>query len=261
MEIAGQGDPRPFEAWPSEEVGCLLLHGFPGSPAEMRELGTYLGERGISVLAPLLPGHGREPQALRGVGRKDWIRAAGAGLRQLHERCRWVFAAGLSMGAALALYLAAEVPLTGVAAISPAVQLRDPLAPLIPIAAFFLQWVEIGEDEDLADPTAVERQWYYTRAPAKTVAEMYRLIRSAWRLAPYVDQPVLIVQSRHDAVLRPEGAQALLERLPGEANRLLWLERSGHNALVDVERDTIFEQVHAFIQEQSAMLDQQPAES
>ena len=247
MHIAGQGDPAPFEEW-GGQIGCLLLHGFPGSPAEVRELGSYLCERGVSVLAPLLPGHGQQPEALRGVRWQDWLRAAAAGLRRLQERCRWVFVSGLSMGAALALYLAAELPVAGIAAVSPAISLRNPLARFLPVASHLLQWVDIGEDEDLTDPTAAQRQYYYTRVPAKAAAEMYRLLRAAYKVAPLIDVPVLILQSPHDAVLHPEGAEALLQQLGSEDKRLLWLDRSGHNALVDTERGTVFYEIHRFIE-------------
>ena len=163
MFFAGQGDPAPFEEWRGGNVGCLLLHGFPGSPAEVRELGVYLARQGVSVVAPCLPGFGQRPEALEGVQWEDWLRAAAADLRRLQERCSWVFAAGLSMGSALSLYLAAQVPLAGVAAVSPPVKLRNPLAPLIPLARYVLRWHELGTDQDLVDPTAAERHWYYTR--------------------------------------------------------------------------------------------------
>jgi esterase/lipase len=73
MCIAGQGDPTPFEEWHGE-AGCLLLHSFPGSPAELREVGAYLGQRGISVVVPALPGGAPGGLAARGV-------------RRLQERC------------------------------------------------------------------------------------------------------------------------------------------------------------------------------
>jgi carboxylesterase len=247
VSVAGQGDPTPFEEW-NGQVGCLLLHGFPGSPGELRGLGAYLSERGVSVRAPLLRGHGRQPEALRGVRWLDWVRDAAAGLRRLQARHDHVFVAGLSMGGALALYLAAELPLSGIALLSPAVRLRNRMARFLPLAAFFVQWVELGEDADLIDPTASQRHWYYTRAPAAAVAEMYLLIRAAWRAAPGVDAPALIVQSPRDAVLNPEGAEALLGRLGSSDKRLVWVERSGHNLLVDVERERVFAEVHALIE-------------
>jgi len=213
----------------------------------MRELGSYLGQRGVSVIAPRLPGLGERPEALLGVRWQGWLRAAASDLRRLQERCGWVFAAGLSMGSMLALYLAAEVPLAGVVAVSPAVSLRNPLSHLIPVARHLVRWYEMGPDADLVDPTGPQRQWYYTRVPGPAVGEMYSLIRRAWRLAARVDVPVLLVQSRSDGTLRPSGAAALLRRLGTEDKRLVWLERSGHNALVDAEREQVFSETVRFI--------------
>jgi carboxylesterase len=218
----------------------------------LRELGAYLGRQGVSVVAPCLPGFGQRPEALRGIRWEDWLRAAAADLRRLQERCSWVFAAGLSMGAVLALYLAAHVPLAGVAAVSPAVKLRNPLAPLIPIARYLVRWQDLGTDQDLADPAAVLRHWYYTRVPGSAVGEMYELLRASWRAAPYVRVPVLLVQSRQDGTLRPEGALALLNRLGTTEKRLFWLERSGHNALVDEERERVFEEAYRFMEKHVA---------
>lgn len=246
MSFAGQGNPAPFAEWRGE-VGCLLLHGFPGSPAEVRELGTYLAQQGVSVLAPCLPGFGERPEALQGVRWGDWLRAAAQGLRQLRERCPWVYAAGLSMGSMLSLYLAAEVPLQGVALLSPAVALRNPLSRLIPLARYLVRWYDLGADSDLVDPAAPQRQWYYTRVPGAAVGEMYRLLRRAWRVAPHVRAPALLIQSRGDAVLRPEGAVALLRRIGASDKRLVWLERSGHNMLVDAERERVFAEVYRFL--------------
>ncbi|MBN1483598.1 MAG: alpha/beta hydrolase, partial [Chloroflexia bacterium] len=137
----------------------------------------------------------------------------------------------------------------GVAAVNPGVRLRNRLAPLLPLLSHLRQWVEVGEDEDLHDPGAHQRMYYYTRVPAMSAAEMYRLLRAAWKLAPHVDAPVLLLQSRQDGLLDPEGAEALLQRLRSEHKRLRWLETSGHNALVDVERSLVFDQVHDFIRQ------------
>jgi len=44
--------------------GCLLLHGFAGTPPEVRGLGEHLAANGFDVLAPLLAGHGLTPEAM-----------------------------------------------------------------------------------------------------------------------------------------------------------------------------------------------------
>lgn len=52
---------RPFTL--GEGAGAaLLIHGFPGTPAEVRPLAQALSERGWKVRAPLLPGFGTESQ-------------------------------------------------------------------------------------------------------------------------------------------------------------------------------------------------------
>jgi carboxylesterase len=214
----------------------------------MRELGAYLGQQGVSVVAPCLPGFGQHPEALQGLRWEDWLRTAAADLRRLQERCAWVFAAGLSMGAALALYLAVQVPIAGVAAIAPPTRLRNPLAPLIPLARYLFRWHELGTDQDLVDPTAHQRHWYYTRVPTAAIGEMYKLLQVSRRAVPYVRVPVLLIQSRQDGSLRPEGALALLNQLGTADKRLLWLERSGHNVLVDAERERVFAEVYEFIE-------------
>lgn len=58
-----QLDPEKVAAFRYDKgsVGCLLTHGFSGSPFEMRELGEYLAEKGVSVLCKPLPGHGTTP--------------------------------------------------------------------------------------------------------------------------------------------------------------------------------------------------------
>lgn len=53
-------------------TGVLLLHGYTGSPPEMRQIGDDLHARGCTVSAPLLPGHGATPEALNRWRWTDW---------------------------------------------------------------------------------------------------------------------------------------------------------------------------------------------
>jgi carboxylesterase len=50
-------DPSAFSL-PGDDTGILLIYGFTGSPAEMRLLSRALHNRGWTVHAPLLSGHG-----------------------------------------------------------------------------------------------------------------------------------------------------------------------------------------------------------
>ena len=91
-------------------TGVLLIHGYTGSPTEMRWIGDYLHARGLTVSGPLLPGHGTTPEAMNRCRWTDWTGHVEAALADLRTRCARVFVGGLSMGSLLTLYLAAHHP-------------------------------------------------------------------------------------------------------------------------------------------------------
>ena len=61
---------------------ALLLHGFPGTPAEMRPLGTVLRDAGWTVHGLMLPGLGADIASLEERNFQDWSDAA----RERHGR-------------------------------------------------------------------------------------------------------------------------------------------------------------------------------
>src|SRR5262249_50914792 len=53
-------------------LGCLLVHGFTATPAEMRPLGEALAARGFPVRGVRLAGHGTSVEDLARTGWRDW---------------------------------------------------------------------------------------------------------------------------------------------------------------------------------------------
>src|SRR5215210_2508873 len=88
--------------------GVLLLHGFGDTPQTLGMLARRLRKSGYSVLAPLLPGHGRNMSSFRRSRAGDWIAAATAAYTKMCARHDSVSVVGLSMGGALGALLAAE---------------------------------------------------------------------------------------------------------------------------------------------------------
>jgi len=87
-----------------------LLHGFTGTPYELRHLGLCLNKAGYTVSAPVLPGHNSSPEALQTTNPDEWISAAARALDELRQGCDRVVVGGLSLGALLALQLAMDRP-------------------------------------------------------------------------------------------------------------------------------------------------------
>src|SRR5438128_12657349 len=90
--------------------GCLLIHGFAGTPPEMRGLGEYLAAAGYDVMGPLLAGHGLSPEAMALTRWTDWAASAQLAYETLRQDCAEVFVAGQSLRGTLALHLAATNP-------------------------------------------------------------------------------------------------------------------------------------------------------
>src|SRR3989344_3038238 len=65
-------DNEPFFLEGSNDVGIVLVHGFTASPWEVKDLAEYLNERGITVYAPLLSGHGTVKEHLARTEWQDW---------------------------------------------------------------------------------------------------------------------------------------------------------------------------------------------
>jgi len=83
----------------------LLLHGFSSTPQELKELGKYLANEGITIYAPLLPGHGTKPEDMLTVSWQDWINCAEDGIKKLEENSDEIYVIGSSMGANIAFII------------------------------------------------------------------------------------------------------------------------------------------------------------
>ncbi|HEX2170973.1 MAG TPA: alpha/beta fold hydrolase, partial [Dehalococcoidia bacterium] len=111
-----------------DRFGCLLIHGWAGSPAEMRPIGDYLTEHGIDVLGIRLAGHGTSTWDLNRYDEQDWLDSVEQAIEDyLREKDRIVLC-GFSMGGLLTLRKAAERAddprIAGVVTLSAPIQFR-----------------------------------------------------------------------------------------------------------------------------------------
>jgi carboxylesterase len=239
-------DPSAFhlEGGPN---GALLLHGLPGSPAEMRPLGEYLAEHGFTVTAPLLPGHGTTVQDLARVRWPDWAAAVAEAHGSLASQCQQVFVAGLSLGSLLALNLAAGRPVDGIVLYSPAILISNPLFRLsrlygwIP-AAIPHSWTNTGP----VDPESDRRTWHYERIPLSAIHQVHLLTDHVRQLLPAVTAPALIFMGHRDESIKPESGRVVFDKIGSPDKELITLAESGHNPLIGQERELVYQRTAEF---------------
>jgi carboxylesterase len=253
MDIASDDRTRAF-AFDGGRRGCLLLHGFTGTPAEMRPVGERLAARGYSVRAPLLPGHGARVEDLATTGWRDWFAAAEASWAELGARSDARAVIGLSMGSLLALHLAHERPaeVRAVVALAPAIRLVDQRS--AEVALWVRRLPRLPRRFEIVpkrrtDPALARRTPAYDEIPLRALASMIDLQRRVRSELGEIAAPALVVEDALDTTVAA-GAPAEVEaRLGSRVKRLVRFERSGHIVTEDADAPDVLAAVEAFLAE------------
>ncbi len=233
--------------------GVLLLHGFAGTPPELRLLGERLAEAGFLVHAPRLAGHGTTAAALARTTHRDWIASADAALDELRGRCPSVAVAGQSAGGTLALHLAATRPeIRAVVTQAALLWLGDWRVPLLPVLHHLVRWHVPSEAVDLYEPDAARLLHSYGRRPTVAIGELARLARRVRGELPAVVQPTLVLHGGRDRVVAPANADAIVGGIGSAVRALRRFERSGHGLSVDVDREEVAALACAWLERHTA---------
>lgn len=241
----------PFFWEGRNNVFCLLVHGFTGSPSDMRVLGEYLRDKGFGVSGLLLPGHGTTPEEMEKTSWPDWYRAVEAGYLSLKKDYpeAVVVPIGLSMGGILCLHLASRYKEPAVVSLSAPVFLSDRKAYLAPYLKYFYRFHYKPAAYEHWKKEVEEGQFYYRKTPVKALSSMLELIQTVKGELRNISNPVLIMQSRDDRTVAAKSAAYLYEHLGSTDKRLIWLEKSGHVITLGQEREQVFSAVEDFIRE------------
>lgn len=208
---------------------ALLIHGFPGTPAEMRPLAVALHAQGWTAQALLLPGFGPELERLTEMSHTMWLDAIRSEAQTLRRAGRPFLLIGYSLGGALALAAAADVAPDALILLSPFTGFPGPIWALLPIlrrlGLRFRPFHRLGGDFndpgfrqgmenflpglDLDDP-AVQAGVRDFALPWALLDELRRVGKAAKQTAPRLHIPLLVVQGREDPVVPPARTRKLL---------------------------------------------------
>ena len=198
----------------------LCLHGLGGTGATMWPIVAACIDAGFTTLAPTLPGHGTDPADLVGLAWTDWLDAARAWEADV--------VVGQSMGACLALQLAAEQRCRAAVCINPVAPDPDAIEGLTWRKSRGQLWIDVA-------PSGVE-EIAYERLPIDALIAMADGVATIDLAA--VDRPVLLITSVADDFVDPASSDVIAAGLGGDVRRL-YLRHSGHVATLDKERHLV----------------------
>lgn len=194
------------------DTGVLIMHGFGGTPDNMRCLYDAATGAGASCVMPLLSGHARTLADMDRCDISDWRRDADRAYDELVSMgCRKIFLCGLSMGALLMADLAArrreDERTAGLMLICPPVKMKlylRVLGHISPVVPFILT-------NDTFESKTTE---IYCGTATRKLKDLIRLGRIVRNEAERIPFPTLLVMAGSDDRVDKSGFGVLMKRMP-----------------------------------------------
>ncbi|MDI6812785.1 MAG: alpha/beta fold hydrolase [Desulfitobacteriaceae bacterium] len=233
-------------------TGLLLIHGFTGSPSEVRFLGERLAEQGFTVSGIRLAGHGTTVEELANKRWQDWIEGAENGSAELRRTCTKVVAIGLSMGGLLSLELAARGLVDGAVAMNAPMVLVDWRTRFLGLAKSFVRYVDKSVEHQAAfaaSPEEAMQRFQYTKFPIAALYSLNKAIPRVRKRLGLISCPVLVMQSTKDQTVSPKSARILAEGLSAANPQVVYWGNSGHVLTLGPEREAVALEVTRFVRQ------------
>ena len=221
----------------SNGAAVLLVHGGGDTPQTMRHLAAAFHARGYSVVAPLLPGHGRSLTEFDAHDADAWYAEVRRQFENLERRHRWIGVVGLSMGGALSARLAADTQrVKALVLASPYLsmpRLGDLVARTSPLWGAFVPVIRTSSDLSVLDPEARETSLGYGAFTHRSLRSLRLTAARGSAALPSISAPTLVMQSTTDNRISSGATRAAFERIGALDKRLEWIEGAGHVITVD----------------------------
>ncbi len=238
-------------------TAVVLVHGFPGTPAETRAVAERLRNAGSTCLGVLLPGFGPQIDRIFEYSLEDWIDASMRAVEKMRADHERVFLLGYSFGGAVAIHAAARLQLDGLILAAPFWRIGGPRERLIwgvtrrifttlqPFRSLDLSRPEFASG--LArmlpgvDPTQVEvrKKIKDIRVPVGFLEEVISTGATAMNLVPQLRTKTLLLQGHQDTVITPAATRELAKAF---TENLDYFEAEAGHALLEPS-STAFEAV------------------
>lgn len=231
---------------------CLLIHGFTGTPKEMRWMGDYLNNLGYTCLGIRLAGHATRPKDMVRARWTDWTASMEDGYNLLRGITDRIFLVGLSMGSVLSLLMSTRLEVRGVIGMSTVYRLPVNLpAWEFKIVSQFKAYIKKSRGvpgEDWYDKEAFTGHVSYPLNPVRSAAELQVLVSRMRSVLTKVNVPVLLIHSKDDKYVHADNMSLVYNALGTADKEMVWVSGSGHVITRDAARQQVFEAASAFLE-------------
>jgi carboxylesterase len=181
------------------------------------------------------------------VTARNWYTDAERALIDLCSRVDQVVVVGLSMGGLVALELAVRHPdkIAGVVSVATALKFQDPMARFARKLSAVVKYWDSPNSFNGESLKAASKN--YEKFPLETFASLYDYSRETVDRLGEVHVPIRILQSKKDHVVAPVSANIIHAGVSSPNRELLWYNKSGHEMMMDLEKEQVFEDIMEFV--------------
>lgn len=235
------------------DTGVLLIHGLMAAPEEVREWGQFLHQKGLTVYAPRLSGHGTSSKDLSTRNYDDWLDSVDRGHAILKKYCKNILIAGFSTGAGLALQSVIRKPHDFAAVISVSAPLKfkkfsSKFAETL--NAFNLLCNEWGMNSlarEFMNNDADNPHINYLLCPVSAFVQVKKLMKKVRQSLPAINIPALVIQANHDPKVAPRSGPAIFELLGSDKKHFVWVDYHMHGIVRGKIAGVVFKEVELFL--------------
>lgn len=217
--------------------GCLLLHGYTGSPCEMEPLANILEQKGILTYCPTLHGHKDPERDLHQSTYLDWIQSASEAYIQLSRQCNDIAVIGFSMGGLLAFHLVQKYKAKCLVSMGTPIYCFD----VKNIAKDMLEAFKVKNYQRVLEYTGA------FRLPLKANWHFRKVLLSSRPLVKNIDVPLLIIQGKKDPVVKPHSAQYIYRCARSPLKEIRYYEHTDHRFHLSRETQNIYNDITSFV--------------
>jgi len=213
----------------SNRAGVMLVHGFTGTPADMRPLAEALHQHDVDCHVPMHPGMAADIANMKTMTAETWRGSILERWAEHTRRYQRSVLIGYSMGGAAALQMAFQTRPDLLILIAPFVRINDRRAIFLPLVKHMVKEFRLLGSLDFDDDGV--RQWFRIALPgvdlddpetrrtvrdesgiaSPVIDELRKFGAMGRRDAPTVTAPVVVIQGHQDVVVNPRHTRDLVD--------------------------------------------------
>ncbi len=252
---------RPgFTAWQQGEgeVALLFVHGFAGAPSLFTPWGTYFADRGYTCVAIRLPGFGEPLEQAAQITVDDWVQAVHTAARELHADHEQVWIVAHSLGATLAVQLAAHQPewVDGLILFAPLFKISSARSPWLSPPRWY-RWgrrvtrhttfIESALPVDAHDPQLADQIQRDRYIPWAIYDALFQVLAAIPLATDLGDTPVWIALAADDEIIDNAAVHDWFDPIAQPPNVLVEQSPAGHVLPRDTGWQRLREKVDIFL--------------